>query len=193
MDILDRIQCRAAKTVSTSPVKRGWESWGCLVWRRFRGISLMSINTWKKDAKRMESGSAQWCHYQNKRQWAQTSTPLTIRKQFCAVRVLGCCHRMPRGCALSSLENMNPSGCSSGHPPLGVCDWAGVGPDGPTLPTSDPLISEGFVQWSFWHCGDKTEMRLPLGALTDTRRHKIHEKRFVLPRTKSILQNKFQL
>lgn len=76
----------------------------------------------KEGSKRVESGSAQWCHYQDKRQWAQTATPLTIRKHFCAVQVLGLCHRLPRGCAVSSLENIKLSGHSSGHPPLGVSD-----------------------------------------------------------------------
>lgn len=56
---------RCFKAWGTSPLRSGWESWELellhLEKRRFKGISSMSINTWRESVKKMESGPCQWC------------------------------------------------------------------------------------------------------------------------------------
>jgi len=48
---------------SISPVRKGWDSWACLGWRRegWEGISQMLKSIWRMGVKRMGPNSFQWC------------------------------------------------------------------------------------------------------------------------------------
>lgn len=61
---------------TTSPMRRCWESWDCSAHRRWGlgVILLMSANTWREGAKKMDPCSFQCAQCQDRRQWEQTGT-----------------------------------------------------------------------------------------------------------------------
>lgn len=64
-DTLEKVTQRDTKindgTGAHLSCEKRLKSWGCSAWRKLRGISPMSTNTWRKGAKRTESGTSHWC------------------------------------------------------------------------------------------------------------------------------------
>lgn len=114
--------------------RTGWDVWDCSVWKRggFGEHLEMSVNSWSEDAKGMELGSYWWCLvWGQEAVGANWNTGSLYKHQEAVVSVL--CGLWQKLWNLFLEDFQKLSVCVPGHPALGVCSWAGIGPNGSNL------------------------------------------------------------
>ena len=134
---------------STSPVRRGWESWDCSAWRRgvLRRISSVSMNTWREGAMRTKPGSCQWRPVPGQEAvdtkwntggslWTPENTSVLCTGSGCPESLWGL---LPRDLHKSP-------GHGPGHPALGVPAGEEAGTDGPRGPAN---LNRSMILWNF--------------------------------------------
>ena len=87
----------------------------------------MSVNTWRKSTKRVESDSFQWRRLTGQEavntDWDTGGSIWTLQNTSCIVRVTEQWHRLPRN-TVESLSFKNMPGHGPGQPALGSPAWA---------------------------------------------------------------------
>lgn len=77
MDLLERVQPMATKTWrdwSISRMRKGWESWDSLVFRKEAAEGISYINNRREVKKKIESDSSQWCPVAGHKSMSKTGT-----------------------------------------------------------------------------------------------------------------------
>jgi len=122
---------KGQRDCSTSYMRKSWESWDCLAWRREgSGASYQCTEIPERNVQRRQSQALFFCaQWQDKRQWAQTETQVPfehLQKTFLLWGDRELAVAAQRGCRVSTLRHIkkNKSKHRPGRLGLGGPAWA---------------------------------------------------------------------